>query len=749
MRRIASLVGIICGLLIGSPVLGNPQGGAVLHGSVQLPGLPPNTLPTVNVPQLNITNAPNTIINWQSFGINAGEVTQFIQQNAASAVLNRVVGQDLSALAGRLQSNGRVFLINPNGIIVGQGAVIDTAGFIASTLDMTNADFIAGKLSFNGDGSEGSIVNRGYIKASADGDVLLVAPSITNEAIIETEGGNVVLAAGKSVTITSLDDTNVQFDVQAPSDEVVNLGEIITNGGAAAIFAGSIRNSGHINANSLEVDAQGRVQLVAKDALILERGSRLTADGVNGGAVQVESIGGDAIVEGTISAAATSGNGGSIRVLGERVELLPTTTIDASGDAGGGEILIGGDYKGGNEAIANASQTTVGRNVAITADARVAGDGGKVVVWADDTTRYNGAISARGGSAGGDGGFVEVSGKQHLGFNGTVDTSAPHGDVGHLLLDPATLNVIDAAAGGEEDPDLPDINTGTDRVGGLDTVSWGAIDALAATTNITLEASGLVTIADVTGAAGGVITSADLVDLDLTSGSLTITSTGGNVVFTDTNDVIHTDGGAITVNASAGTANLGGFDTTDAGGAGAVTVDSGTAGTIGAVNTGGGLLTVNIGAGTMTQVAGKLIAGATVLTKNGNGTLLLSEANTYTGATIIDNGSIRISQDSNLGTAPGVATPGHLTLDPAGGLTNLRADGSFTLNANRGIEISAASTLFVSSGQILNYNGIVAGSGNVFVNGPGTLALGGINTFTGTAFVNGAGVLRVRVFSNP
>ncbi len=102
------------------------------------------------------------------------EVTSFVQQSAQSAVLNRVVGQELSSLLGRLESNGRVYLLNPNGVIVGQGAVIDTAGFIASALSMTDEDFLAGQLRFAGDGTEGPVINRGYIRTSEKGDLLIV-----------------------------------------------------------------------------------------------------------------------------------------------------------------------------------------------------------------------------------------------------------------------------------------------------------------------------------------------------------------------------------------------------------------------------------------------------------------------------------------------------------------------------------------------------------------------------------------------
>src|SRR3954468_7862035 len=131
--------------------LANPTGPTVKNGTVifQQSG---------NV--LQITNSPNAIINWQGFSIGQNEVTRFVQQSQASAVLNRVVGANPTAILGALQSNGRVFLINPNGIVFGAGATIDVAGLIASTLNLTDGDFIAGRLRFGATPGAGNLVNE-------------------------------------------------------------------------------------------------------------------------------------------------------------------------------------------------------------------------------------------------------------------------------------------------------------------------------------------------------------------------------------------------------------------------------------------------------------------------------------------------------------------------------------------------------------------------------------------------------------
>src|SRR4029079_357383 len=111
---------------------------------------------------------------------------------------------------------------------------------------------------------------------------------------------------------------------------------------------------------------------------------------------------------------ATGSKGGSVQVLGHRVGLLDNASIDVSGEKGGGTVLIGGDYRGLNPLVVNAWRTHVGQDVTLKADAVTSGDGGKIVVWSDDTTRFDGSASVRGGALSGNGGLVETSGRQWL-----------------------------------------------------------------------------------------------------------------------------------------------------------------------------------------------------------------------------------------------------------------------------------------------------------------------------------------------
>ena len=131
------------------PLMALPTGAEVVSGTAQF---------QQSLNNLTVTNSANAIIEWQKFSIGQGEMTRFNQPNASSAVLNRVVGNDLSAIYGTLSSNGTVYLTNPNGILVGPTGVIDCAGFVASTLNISNPDFLNGNMCFVGS-SKATITN--------------------------------------------------------------------------------------------------------------------------------------------------------------------------------------------------------------------------------------------------------------------------------------------------------------------------------------------------------------------------------------------------------------------------------------------------------------------------------------------------------------------------------------------------------------------------------------------------------------
>ena len=386
--------------------LANPEGPQVVNGSA--------TFSQPNANTLNVTNSRNAIINWQSFNIGKGQTTNFIQPSSSSAVMNRVISNNPSKIYGNLNSNGKVFLINQHGLMIGAGARINTAGFYGSTLNITNEDFLKGNLKFEG-GGFGGIQNHGYIHAGPNGNVVLVAPDIENGGVIEVDDGNVILAAGESIRITSLNDAAIEFDVQSPDNGIINLGSIIAKQGAARLFAGNLKHSGSINATGIVRNADGSISLVAQADIEVSAEATLDADGDEGGSIRVQSHHGDVHFHGSASARGETSNGGRIEILGERVGLFGAAEVNASGKTGGGEVLVGGDFQGlGDTQTAN--QTVVSREASIRADAIDSGDGGKIIAWADDFTLFEGKATATAGANAGDGGFIEISGKGSLGF---------------------------------------------------------------------------------------------------------------------------------------------------------------------------------------------------------------------------------------------------------------------------------------------------------------------------------------------
>ena len=406
----------------------------------------------------SITNTPNTIINWQSFSIHAGEITRFIQQNGNSAVLNRITGQDPSKILGSLESNGKVFLINPNGIVFGQGAKVDVNGLVVSSLGLSNEDFLAGKRSFTAGATAGSVSNAGVIHAGKGGQVLLIAPNVENTGIITAPNGEVILAAGRSVQLADPGNPQLRVLVSAPADQALNLGQIIAQGGGIGMAGALVSQRGVLNANSAVVGENGRIVLKASGQTVLSAGSVTSATG--------------------------AGKGGAIQVLGEQVGLFGNARVDASGGTGGGTVLLGGDYQGKNAAVQNARQLVVNKDASIAADAIGSGNGGKVIAWGNESAQVHGSISARGGATGGDGGFVETSG-HYLAVDGIrVDTRAraASGKRGNWLLDPFDIDVVQGGGGSLDDVDqfMEGPPTGSTSIG-ADVISN-------ATSNVTLQA---------------------------------------------------------------------------------------------------------------------------------------------------------------------------------------------------------------------------------------------------------------------
>jgi len=192
--------------------LANPQGGVVVGGNANITGLGTNI---VTIKQ----NSQNAIINWHTFNIGNGESVYFYQPNSSSAVLNRVTGgMGPSSIHGVMDANGRVFLVNPDGVLFGKGAKVSTAGFLATTSDITNANFMSGRYHFNIPGRpDASIVNNGIITAHSHGFAALVAPGVRNSGTITAHMGTVGLASANSFSLDFYGDQLIKLAPGATS----------------------------------------------------------------------------------------------------------------------------------------------------------------------------------------------------------------------------------------------------------------------------------------------------------------------------------------------------------------------------------------------------------------------------------------------------------------------------------------------------------------------------------------------------
>lgn len=448
-------------------VLANPLGAQVVGGSATVSG---QGSATVTVTQ----GSERAILNWRSFDIGRGETTRFVQPNSGSIALNRVTGgEGPSQIFGTLTANGRVLLVNPDGVLFGRNAVVDTAGFLATTNDIRNDDFMAGRYAFTKPGrSDASIVNLGSITARDEGFAALVAPGVRNAGTITAKLGKVALASGNRFTLDFYGDKLISLAVD---DQVAGAVKDIATG---KTLRSLVKNEGTIRADGGRVElsavaARKVVDSVINNTGVVEANSISRHNGmiVLGAATRARKPAKAPVqtvkVSGTLSAAGNKAGetGGKVEISGEEVTLAGAT-IDVSGADGGGTLLIGGDWSGGHpapglvsnpsavlelNAVPTATMTTVDAASTLDASATMAGNGGKVIVWADQTTSFAGTITARGGASSGDGGFVETSGHQTLAFTGTVDTLAPNGAAGTLLLDPADY-YINPVAGGPKPP---------------------------------------------------------------------------------------------------------------------------------------------------------------------------------------------------------------------------------------------------------------------------------------------------------
>ncbi|MFY8092497.1 MAG: MBG domain-containing protein [Niveispirillum sp.] len=637
-----------------------PQGATVVVGGAGISSQGNQTLIT--------QTTDRALIDWRRFDIGQDAAVAVTQPGVGSILVNRVTGNGTATrIDGSLTANGQVVVIDKAGVVIGRGARVDAGAFLATTADIDNADFAAGRLIFGKAGQAGAaIVNEGTIRVADAGYAVLAAPEVRNSGVVAARLGRVVLAGAERFTLDLAGDGLLRFELPADlAGRVVNEGSL--TGATILMTARAARDgmAGVVNAGGL-VEATRARQV---DGRIIIGGADT-----------------DTQVTGAVTAA-----GGSIDILGEQVALTGAR-VDASGPGDGGQIRIGGDFQGSGD-LPRARTTRIDAGSVVRADG-ADGSGGRVIIWSDGRTDHAGAISARGTR---DGGFAEVSGKGSLRFAGTADLAGgAGGKAGELLLDPTNITIgatADVDGNSTTGDDIPaDGSIGSGDYSGVDSLITAAALAnlLNAGTSVTLAASNDIMInssitktggtgASLSLTAGRDLTFASGVGVTSSSGALSMGFTAGRS-FTATNGSFTSNGGSISVSATGTGAttgiNLSGVSVNS--GAGAITLTGTGSGTgilldsaasviasSGAISVTGsgvngimaqGSSVVRAGSGTMTLI-GTGGSGGTGITVNGSATfggatqsgrvILAADDMALAGATIRSSGTVNLRTRSD------------------------------------------------------------------------------------------------------
>ncbi len=583
-----------------------PSGGVVVAGSARIAAAGTTTTVT--------QGSPRAAVNWQSFNVGSAATVNFVQPSANAVTLNRVLAPDPSVIAGRIHANGGIVITNQSGVVFTNGSEVNAASVLVSAAGITNRNFMAGRMRFDIPAKPGArIVNAGRISVKNAGLSALVAPEVANSGVITAKLGHVILAGGaKAETLDLYGDGLVSLDV-TPEAHTVRL----PNGAKATAL---VTNTGTIIAQG------GTVLLTARqtDGLVqdlVDAGGTIDANSISShsGTIAITGIGGSIRIPGTLlaegAAAGTKGGAIALDATGT-VALAGSARLDASGAAGGGTIAVGTTLaraRGGpgTPAGLTASHVIIAPGARLAANATANGNGGRITVLSLGSTREAGTIGARGGRLGGNGGNIEVSG-QDLSLSGHVNTSAPLGLTGSILLDPYNLTIV---ASGTNDGDVTSTGIPYGLGPGQDyTVSADAIEALSG--NVTLQAANSLEIA--TNLALGSGQSLTLqAGNDLTIDSGVTVSANGNIEMDAASSAIigNTTTGTLVVD---GTVNAGGNLSLSAG-TGGITISGSITGSTASLTATGGIFEA-AGSMTATTLSGTS-AGASLTGSNSISTL--------------------------------------------------------------------------------------------------------------------------------
>ena len=692
-------------------------------------------------------DSSNLFHSFEQFGLSAGEVANFLSNPQIRNILGRVVGGEASIVNGLIQvsgGNSNLFLMNPAGWVFGGEAQLSVpASFTATTAtgigfgsdrwfnafgENSYLDLIGSPSSFAFELSEGgSIVNAGNLAVPGGQNLTLLGSSVVNTGQIAAPGGNITIAAvpGENLVRITQEGNPLSLEIAPLTD---SQGQLLPL--SPQDLPSLLNGTGGNVETRLVVQPDGTVQLT---------GSRIT----------IPTEAGTTIISGSLDVSHSSPIPNSqfpipnsLNVLGDKVGLFGAN-LDASGSNGGGTVLIGGDYQG-QGTVPNASRTFVSSDSVINADALVNGDGGKIIVWADDTASIHGTLTARGGLSFGDGGLIETSGKQFLNLTSTPDASAVNGNGGTWLIDPTDITIVNGGGGaiGTNMVDVANINAALDLGTNvlITTVIGGAQEG-----NITQNAG-----ADINKVAGGDATLTLDADQNITlNGNITSTSGALNVdlmadgILNIIDATINTNGGNVTgtgignapsttgifINNSRISTGVGSIELTGTGG-------DGNDRNIGIWLNGGSVLESTDGAITLDGIGGN----ETDLNEG------IRIENAGTRISSLGSGAITLNGTGGDGTGGenrGIVIASDSLVESVTGNIELNGTAGNGPNPNEGLGISGGGIVRSIDGDI-NLTGIGQGTG---IDNPGIILADGMVestgigniTLDGTGSLNGAG----------
>ena len=517
ISKIKSFTAVILVLLFNSHVYAAPSGGNIVYGNAEIIHNGSNT--TIN------QGSNSAIINWDSFDINKGESVHFNQNSSSSIVLNRVTNGLPTNIFGNLTANGNVFIMNNAGVLIGNGAVINTNSFLAGAANINDKDFMAGKYNFYG--AMGSVINNGNIKVQNGGYAVLLGKNVENNGLIAAKLGKIYLSSGEAfrMDMSGNDLIGVYIEKGADNALTTNTGKLHAEGGtivmtaknASDVIRQAVNNTGVIDASSISFEG-GKVILGAEN--------------------------GEVINNGDINVSSQTNSAGSVEVKADNI--INNGSIKANG------------LNGGNIDLYANNLLQLKENTVIEANAFGFGNGGNIMLISPNRAEaYKGAL-IQANSVYGKGGFIELSGHKSVYAFGDFNTKSLYGTYGKFLLDPSDMfigyyaNLADdennvVSGDGNTYIDIDWLNTqltSTDIElkslpgNGSGNITLNSGVSINSTNGLTLNASnninllGDVTVNKLTLLASGNITGNNAIN---TTGDISVTSNSGNIQLTKLN----------------------------------------------------------------------------------------------------------------------------------------------------------------------------------------------------------------------